>query len=138
MLLVTQRGLAALFKKEVPFLVDFHCPPYRLELALFELQKSYKCVDKVYNILHLIWKTYHYSPTRVRELKSTADKLETNILKPTQVKGTRWLAHVSHALKVFVGCTYASASASATGENAAVLIHMENRSVCSKNAEIEG
>ena len=116
--------------------MDFYCPPYRLEMALFELQKSYKCVDNVYNILHLIWKTYHYSPKRVRELKSTADELQTNILKPTQVKATRWLPHVSRALKVFVGCTYASASA--TGQYAAVLIHMKDSSVDSKNAAIKG
>ena len=127
-------GLAALLRKEVPFLVDFHCLPHRLELALIELQKSCKSVDTVYNILHLIWKTYHYSPKSVRELKSIAEELETNILKPTQVKGTRWLPHVSRALKVFVGRT----SASATGQYAAVLMHMEDLSVNSKNADSKG
>ena len=131
-----KNGLAALFRKEVPYLVDFHCLPHRLELALIELQKSCKSVDTVYNVLHLIWKTYHYSPKSVRELKSIADELQTNILKPTQVKGTRWLPHVSRALKVFIGRT--SASASACGQYAAVLMHMEDLSVNSKNADIKG
>lgn len=127
-------GLAALLKKEVPHLVDFHCLPHRLELALLELQNSCKSVDTVYNVLHLIWKTYHYSPKSVRELKSIADELEMNILKPTQVKGARWLPHISRALKVFVGHT----SASVTGQYAVVLLHMEDLSVNSKNADIKG
>ena len=88
-------GLAALLKKDVPHLVKFHCPPHRLELALLELQNSCKSVEDVYNVLYLIWNTYHYSPKSVRALKSIADELETNILKPTNVKGTRWLPHVS-------------------------------------------
>ena len=55
-------GLAALLKKDVPHLVEFHCLPHRLELSLLHLQNSCKFVDDVYNVLHLIWKTYHYSP----------------------------------------------------------------------------
>ena len=88
-------GLATLLKQEVPYLVDFHCLPHRLELALLDLHNSCRSVDDVYNVLHLIWKTYNYSPKSVRALKSIADELEINILKPTQVRGTRWLPHVS-------------------------------------------
>ena len=127
-------GLAALLRRDVPYLVDFHCLPHRLELALLELQKSCKSVEDVYSVLHLIWKTYHYSPKSVRALKSIADELETNILKPTQVRGTRWLPHVSRVLKVFVGNT----SASESGQYAAVLMYMEDLSVNSKNADIQG
>ena len=49
-------GLATLLRKQVPYLVDFHCLP---ELALLELHNSCKSVDDVYTMLHLIWKTYH-------------------------------------------------------------------------------
>ena len=115
-------GLAALLKKDVPHLVEFHCLPHRLELALLELQNSCKSVEDVYNVLHLIWKTYHYSPKSMRELKSIADELETNTLKPTQVRGTRWLPHISRALKVFLGHSPASES----GQYAAVLMHIED------------
>ncbi len=127
-------GIAALLKKEVPYLIDFHCLPHRPELALLELQLSCKPVEEVYDVLHLIWKTYHYSPKSVRALTSIADELEINILKPTQVRGTRWLPHVSRALKVFVSDTLASES----GQYAAVLMHMEDLSVNSKNADIQG
>ena len=93
-------------------------------------------MEDVYNILHLIWKTYHYSPKSVRALKSIADELEINILKPTQVKGTRWLLHVSRALKVFV--SHKAATESESGQYAAVLMHMEDLSVNCKNADIQG
>ena len=31
------------------------------------------------------------------------EELSVNILKPSQISGTCWLLHVSHALNVFVG-----------------------------------
>ena len=127
-------GLAALLKKEVPHLVEFHCLPHRLELALLELQNSCKSVEDAYSVLHLIWKTYNYSPKIVRALKSITYELETNILRPTQVRGTCWLLHVSRALKVFVGHNSASVSA----QYAAMLMYMEDLSVNSKNADIQG
>lgn len=123
-----------LLRRDVPHLVDFHSQRHRIKLALLELQNSCKSVEDVYRVLHLIRKMYHYSPESVRALKSIADRLEINILKPTQVRGTCWLPHVSQALKVFVGNT----SASESGQHAAVLIHMENLSVNSKNADIQG
>ena len=33
-------GVAALIRKDNPYLLDFHCLPHRLELALLELQRS--------------------------------------------------------------------------------------------------
>lgn len=128
-------GLAALLRKEVPYLVDFHCLPHQLELALLGLQKSCKSVDDVYSVLHLTWKTYHYSPKSVRALKSIADELQINILKPTQVRGTRWLPHVSRALNVLVG---SPAKSTESGQYSAVLMHMEDLSVNSKVADIQG
>lgn len=130
-------GLATLLKQEVPYLVDFHCLPHRLELALLDLHNSCRSVDDVYNVLHLIWKMYNYSPKSVRALKSIADELEINILKPTQVRGTRWLPHVSRALNVFVGGSK-SATQTESGQYSAVLMHMEDLSVNSKNADIQG
>lgn len=47
-------GLAALLRRDVPYLVDFHSLPHRLELALLELQNSCKSVEDVYSVLHLI------------------------------------------------------------------------------------
>lgn len=120
----------------MPYLVDFHCLPHRLELALLELQNSCNSIDDVYTVLHLIWKTYHYSPKSVRALKSIADELQINILKSTQVKGTHWLPHLSRALNVFVGSPMKSTEAG--GQCSAVLMHMEDLSFNSKVTDIQG
>lgn len=131
-------GVAALSKKKVPHILDFHCLPHRLELALQELQKKCKSVESVYNVLHLIWKTYHYSLKSVRTLKSIAEELDVNILKPSQVSGTRWLPHVTRALSVFVGRCAKDFSAEEAGQYAAVLFDMKHLSTTSKNADIKG
>lgn len=130
-------GVSALLKKDVPYILDFHCLPHRLELALQELQKSCESVECIYNVLHLIWKTYHYSPKSVRSLRSIGEELSVNILKPSQVSGTRWLPHVSRALNVFVGHSDKGCGDEA-GQHATVLIHMEHLSTTSKSAEIKG
>ena len=130
-------GLATLLCKEVPYLVDFHCSPHPLELTLLELQNSCKFVEDVYNVLNLIWNTYHYSPKSVLALKFIAYELQINILKPTQVtgRGTFWLPNISQALEVFVGSTAKSAESS---QHSAMLMHMEDLSVNSKVPDIQG
>lgn len=72
-------GVAALLKKEEPHILDFHCLPHRLQVGLQELQKKCKSVESEYDVLHLIWKTYHYSPKSVGTLKSIAEELDVNI-----------------------------------------------------------
>ena len=126
-------GVVALLRRDVPHVIDFHCLPHRLELALLELQKSCVLVSTVYDVLQLIWKTYHYSPKSTRELQSIGTELGINVLKPTQVSGTRWLPHVSRALKVLI-----TPSKDGSGQYAAVLCHMEHLSSTSKNSDIKG
>lgn len=71
-------GVAALLRREVPHMIDFHCLPHRLELALLEMQKSCKLVSTIYDVLQLIWKTYHFSPKSMRELQSIGTELGVN------------------------------------------------------------
>ena len=130
-------GVAALMRKDIPYLVDFHCLPHRLELALLEMQKSCKSVEEVYDVLNLVWKTC-YSAKSSRDLKALASELHVDALKPTQVSGTRWLPHVSRALKVFIKSGYANTSEELTGQYALVLCHMKHLSTSSSSAEIKG
>ena len=95
-------GVAALIRKDIPYLVDFHCLPHKLELALLEMQRSCKLVEEVYDVLNLVWKNYHFSPKSTHDLKDLAGELGVNVLKPNQVTGTQWLTHVTRALKVFI------------------------------------
>ena len=81
----------------------------------------------------MIWKTYHYSPKSTRELQAIGNELGVSVLKPTQVSGTRWLHHISRALKVLI-----TPNSDGSGQYAAVLCHMEYLSATSKNADIKG
>ena len=131
-------GVAALMRKDIPYLVDFHCLPHRLELALLEMQKSCKSVEEVYEVMNLVWKTYHYSAKSSREFKALASELGIDALKPTQVSGTRWLPHVNRALKVFIQSGDAKTSEEPTGQYALVLCHMEHLSTSSTSTDIKG
>ena len=121
-------GVAAKLKEDTPWLIDIHCLPHRLELALLELQRSCASVEKIYEVLHLIWKTYHYSPKSTRELKAVADTMGIGVFKPVQVKGTRWLPHVSRALKSLIKPPKGDPHDD-PGQYAAVLQHMEHLAV---------
>lgn len=125
-------------RKEIPYLVDFHCLPHRLELALLEMQKSCKSVQELYEVMNLVWKTYHYSAKSSRKLKALASEVGVVAVKPTQVSGTRWLPHVSRALKVFIKSGDAKKSEESTGQYALVLCHMEHLSTSSSSADIKG
>ena len=130
-------GVAAKLKEDTPWLIDIHCLPHRLELALLELQRSCVSVEKIYEVLHLMWKTYHYSPKSTRELKAVADTMGIGVLKPGQVKGTRWLPHVSRALKSLIKPPKGDPH-NDPGQYAAVLQHMEHLASTSQKADIKG
>ena len=122
-----------MLRQEVPHLIDFHCLPHHLELALLEMQRSCKLVETVYEVLLLIWKTYHYSPKSTRELEAVGTELGVNVLTPTQVSGTRWLPHISRALKVMI-----EPGKEGSGQYAAVLSYMDHLSAASKNTDVKG
>ena len=90
-------------------------------------------MEIIYEVLQMIWKTYHYSPQSTRELQAIGNKLGVSVLKPTQVSGTRWLPHISRALKVLI-----TPNSDGSGQYAAVLCHMDHLSATSKNAHIKG
>ena len=90
---------------------------------------AFASTGSVYDILHLIWKTYHYSLKSMRKLQSIGTELGINVLKPTQVSGTGWLPHISRTLQVLI-----TSSKDGSGQYAAVLCHMEHLRSTSKNA----
>ena len=102
------------------------------------MQRSCKLVEEVYDVLNLVWKTYHFSPKSTRDLKDFAGELGVNVLKPNQVTGTRWLPHVSRALKVFIKPAESKTRDDTTGQYALVVYHMDHLSASSNNADIKG
>lgn len=66
-------GVGALLREEIgQHILSFHCMPHRLELAMLDVQKTVPMIENVYDLLQLIWKTYHFSPKSKRELKAIA------------------------------------------------------------------
>lgn len=131
-------GVSALLKKDVRHLLEIHCFPHRLELALLSMQRDCHLVTQVYDVLHLVWKTYHYSPKSKRDLKTLGSQLGIDVLQPTRVKGSRWLPHVSRALDVFIKPVKDGDLAKDESQYAAVLQHMEHLASTSPKAEIKG
>lgn len=106
---------------------------------MLKTQKEVKMVETLYNTLHLVWKTYHYSAKSRRELNRLGTELGANIRVASNVKGTRWVPHVQRALEVFLtGIRKDGDLSEDHGQFAATFLHMENLSETSKNADIKG
>ena len=96
-------------------------------------------VKKLYDTLHLIWKTYHFSAKSRRELNRLGTELGANIRVASSVKGTRWVPHVQRALEVFLtGIPKDRDLSRDAGQFAATFFHVENLGETSKNADIKG
>ncbi|KAF4097028.1 hypothetical protein G5714_022997 [Onychostoma macrolepis] len=122
-------GVITLLQQEAgDHIVPFHCMPHRLELAMLSVQRDNPMMGQLYDLLHLIWKTYHFSPKSMRELRVIWADLGVNVLMPSGVKGTRWLPHVSRALETFLK----------PGQFTAVYYHMDHLVGSSANADIAG
>lgn len=95
-------------------------------------------MGNVYNLLHLIWKTYHFSSKSRRELKCLGTELGVSVNNPSGVKGTRWLPHVSRALDVLLRPGDHAGTFTDGGQYTAVYMHMDHLGASSPNADIVG
>lgn len=95
-------------------------------------------VAKVYDLLHLVWKTYHSSPKSRRELNVIGEELGVRTWTPSSVKGTRWIPHVHRALSVFLRAGKGGSLSTNSGQYTAVLHHMEHLASSADSAEIKG
>ena len=118
-----------------PWLVSIWCLPHRLELTVMAMLKDCREADQVIEVLHWIYKTYHYSPKSRRELKTLATELGVNIRNPARVKGTRWTPHLQKALYILL---HNDRNNTELGQFGVVLQHSEHLASTSKNAEIRG
>ena len=94
-----RNGVAAKLKEEVGHLLSIHCVAHRLELSMVDSIKAQPQLKKLQEILHYLHMQYHYSPKALMEL---ADALEDQVLKPTNLKGARWLPYIYKATQVVV------------------------------------
>lgn len=111
---------------------------FRLELVMLSVQKENAMIGKVYSLLNLVWKTYHFSSKSMRELKALGQELGVNVNTPGGVKGTRWLPHVSRALDTFLKPGETRGSLHDPGQFTAVHVHMDHLASVSANTDIAG
>ncbi|XP_060760948.1 zinc finger protein 862-like [Neoarius graeffei] len=131
-------GVIALLQREAgEHIIPIHCMPHRLELAILTLQKKEPMVCQVYDLLHLVWKTYHFSGKSKRELHQLGQELGVKVCTPSTVKGTRWIPHVHRTLKVFLRYGTDTDLATGHGQYSIVLQHMEHLAVAG-SVEIQG
>ena len=96
-----RRGMAALLREDMPWLVAIHCLNHRLELGVKDaLSKTY--MDEVSSMLINLYYVYEKSPKRLRELRSVGEVMEESINKPENAQGTRWLQHKSRAIQTLL------------------------------------
>ena len=95
-------GVVAKLRVEIPWLLGVHCIAHRLELSVFDALKDEEQLKNVQEMLQGLYKHYHYSPKALRELQELAQLLDEKINKPLNLRGTRWLPHISGALTVMI------------------------------------
>lgn len=98
--------------------------------------KSSKAATAVMDTLHLLYKTYHYSPKSRRELKSIAEELGVSVGAPTRVRGTRWSPHILRALKILLKPS--ADQRNTPGQFGIIFQHMEHLAATSSNSDIKG
>ncbi|CAL8277025.1 unnamed protein product [Boreogadus saida] len=104
------RGVSALLKQAAgQHVIPIHCMPHRLEWAILNLQRNETMVAKFYDLLHLVWKTYHQSPKSRRELNLIGEELAKEGSLSTD-----------------------------SGQYSAVLRHMDHLASSAASAEIQG
>ncbi|XP_038869038.1 uncharacterized protein LOC120063018 [Salvelinus namaycush] len=119
-------------------IIPIHCMPHRLQLAILTIQKKEPKVSVVYDLLNLIWKTYHFSGKCKQEFYVLGQELGVDICTLSSVKGTCWIPHVHRALKMFLRHGQDKDLATDEGQCTVVRQHMEHLAVASTTAEVQG
>ncbi|KAJ8042608.1 hypothetical protein HOLleu_09403 [Holothuria leucospilota] len=95
-------GVATLEKKDVPRLVEIHCVAHRLELAVLDALKSNSYLKEVEDIIEEVYKLYHYSPKKRRELKELSTVMDEALSQYGSISTIRWLASRSRAAETLL------------------------------------
>lgn len=94
-----RNGVVTMIKADVPHLISVHCVTHQLELGIKDSIKQVAYLAKVEDFLLSIYKFYSNSPLNWHNLKETGTALNMKVLKPANVKGTRWIPHHEQAAK---------------------------------------
>ena len=90
--------IKALLKKDFPVINVIQCVAHKLELSVLDAAKSMPYLQIFEETIKSIFKFYHFSTKRRRELAEIADPLSTMLTNYSSVKAVRWVASKSRAL----------------------------------------
>ncbi|XP_078514935.1 zinc finger protein 862-like [Lissotriton helveticus] len=91
-------GVAALIKKDIPFLLPFHCVAHKLQLGILDAVKFHPSICQFEQTLKWIFKFYWYSPKRRRNAKEMSRIIDENFAHFTDIKQVRWVSSKTRAL----------------------------------------
>lgn len=97
-----QNGLVALLRQDMPWLTGIWCVAHLFERGLLGAISNENFLSDIKELLQGLYRHYHLSPKAVREMHEVAVALESKVLKPVNILGTRWAPHLSRALKVLL------------------------------------
>jgi hypothetical protein len=95
-------GVGVRLQRDLPHLTVIHCCAHRLELSIKDVLKRCDNMNAMETLLYSIYKHYKYSALNWGELQNVGAALNIKVRKPVNNKGTRWLAHHSRAVEVFM------------------------------------
>lgn len=88
-----KNSVATRIKDGAEHVVTIHCVAHGLELAVLDSIKDNRLLEDLKGILRMIYKHYHTSPKAQREVKEIAKALDSKLLKPSKIDGTRYKFH---------------------------------------------
>ena len=88
-----KKGLVALIKQGIPWVICVHCLSHRLELSLRDAFKG-TTIDSVCDKLMDLYYVYQTQSQILWELRVLADVVDPQIKKPKKAHGTRWVQHL--------------------------------------------
>ncbi|XP_062616845.1 zinc finger protein 862-like [Saccostrea cucullata] len=95
----SKSGVVAQMKKDFTNILALQCVAHKLELSILDAVKCWKYLSDTFeDIIKGIFKFYHYSPKRRRELRAIAEILEKELIHFSNVKQVRWLASKARAI----------------------------------------
>ena len=95
-------GAAKRLQEVVPHLIAIHCCAHRVELAMKSISTNINYFKTLEDTLVELYRLYHKSPLCWSELQQVGEMLQTKVLKPVKLIGTRWIGHRHRALKVLL------------------------------------
>ena len=97
-----KNGVAAKLKSSLDHIIAVHCIAHHLELGVSKSLQDHPRLKRLNGVLVFMYEQYHYFPKALRELRMLGEALEEKVMKPTNLKGSRWVPYIFKATQVHI------------------------------------